>query len=433
MFFGASAFNQPIGNWNTARVTNMAIMFFGASAFNQPIGDWNTARVTSMTGMLLGASAFNEPIDTWNTARVTAMSGMFGAASRFNRPIGNWNTGRVVDMSGMFQGAARFNRPIGRWDTSRVKSMSGMFYAAARFNQPIGNWNTGRVVDMSGMFQRAARFNRPIGRWDTSRVKSMSGMFYAATHFNQPIGNWNTGRVGNMNRMFGNGSRLSISNYNQLLIGWAGKRHIHHVHLDAGASTYNGAARLAHSILHTRDGWTISDGGRTTRRGVPQITALPRIAPIIFGHKITNRSVRGGAANTRGRFFLTRSQLALSAGTHRLTVVFRPRDTIHYSTVTTTVLVRVMPRHLTLGLTGLRTMPHGTSVIVTVVHVVPGARVTVGLQLTGNPAVYTNVIARGASVRVALTLPTIGTYTVTASATKTNYVFTGATGLVAAT
>ena len=151
-------------------------------------------------------------------------------------------------------------------------------------------------------------------------------MFFRATRFNQPIGNWNTGRVGNMNRMFGGGSRLSISNYNQLLIGWAGKRHIHHVHLDAGASTYTGAARAAHSILRTRDGWTISDGGRTTRRGVPQITALPRIAPIIFGHKITNRSVRGGAANTRGRFFLTRSQLALSAGTHRLTVVFRPRE-----------------------------------------------------------------------------------------------------------
>jgi surface protein len=37
------AFNQPIGNWNTADVTTMAYMFFRASAFNQPIGNWKTA------------------------------------------------------------------------------------------------------------------------------------------------------------------------------------------------------------------------------------------------------------------------------------------------------------------------------------------------------------------------------------------------------
>jgi hypothetical protein len=155
--------------------------------------------------------------------------------------------------------------------------------------------------------------------------------------------------------------------------------------------------------------------------------------PPVAGPRITNRSVRGGAANTPGRFSLTTTPLALGAGTHRVPVIFRPRDAVHYSTVTTTVLVRVKPRHLTLGLTGLRTMPHGTSAIVTVVRVVPGARVTVGLQLSGNPAVYTHLMARGANVTVALILPATGSYTVTASATRVNYVFTGATGLVTAT
>ena len=48
MFSGASAFNQPIGDWNVSAVIRMDGMFQDASAFNQPIGQWDLASIESL-------------------------------------------------------------------------------------------------------------------------------------------------------------------------------------------------------------------------------------------------------------------------------------------------------------------------------------------------------------------------------------------------
>ena len=60
------------------------------------------------------ATAFNQPIGDWNTSKVTSMNKMFRNATAFYQPIGNWDTGNVVDMKDMFEGASSLDKGIVR-------------------------------------------------------------------------------------------------------------------------------------------------------------------------------------------------------------------------------------------------------------------------------------------------------------------------------
>eukprot|EP00913_Durusdinium_trenchii_P033419 g31287.t1 len=78
MFFGATAFNMPIGEWNTSRVQSMSKMFFKATKFNQPIGSWKTAAVVDMSLMFCGAT--RNPISWFaSSAQQEELPGMTSA------------------------------------------------------------------------------------------------------------------------------------------------------------------------------------------------------------------------------------------------------------------------------------------------------------------------------------------------------------------
>ena len=66
MFFSASSFNQPIGNWEFPNVINMNGMFFSAESFNQPIGGWKFPNVKYMNGMFFSASSFDQDLSEWD-------------------------------------------------------------------------------------------------------------------------------------------------------------------------------------------------------------------------------------------------------------------------------------------------------------------------------------------------------------------------------
>ena len=60
MFYHAENFNQFIGNWNVANVTNMKSTFEYALSFNQPINNWNIKNVNQMFDIFYGCPIENK-------------------------------------------------------------------------------------------------------------------------------------------------------------------------------------------------------------------------------------------------------------------------------------------------------------------------------------------------------------------------------------
>ncbi|MGB3023339.1 MAG: BspA family leucine-rich repeat surface protein [Candidatus Saccharimonadales bacterium] len=268
MFQNAQLFNQPVSSWNTGKVTNMSYMFFNARAFDQPIGTWNTGLVTTMRYMFASAVLFNQDIGAWNTANVTDTSYMFLNAVKFNQAIGTWNTVKVTTMASMFDGATVFNNGLAAgisgpmpWNTGLVTNMSYMFNNAKAFNQDISTWNVSNVTTMQRMLSYLPYFNQPIGVWNTAKLLDINNMLHTSTSFNQPLGNWNVTGVANATNFLVN-VKLSIVNYDNLLINWNSQAVKTSVIFHGGLSQYCAGA-AARTNLITVKTWTFTaDGGQ---------------------------------------------------------------------------------------------------------------------------------------------------------------------------
>jgi surface protein len=167
MFTSATRFNQNIGAWNVSGANSFVEMFFGATAFNNggssDINNWlfSTTQNISFFSMFRSATAFNQPLNNWNTGNVTTMNSMFLSATAFNQPLNNWNTAGVTNMAGMFNSATVFNQDISLWNVSNVTTFggsefAGMFGNATAFNQNLGAWQLRTAgTNLIGIFRNS--------------------------------------------------------------------------------------------------------------------------------------------------------------------------------------------------------------------------------------------------------------------------------------
>lgn len=256
VFYGAENFNQDISGWNTRTVTSLRNTFFGATVFDQPIGSWNTLNVTDMQATFRDAANFNQNLNNWQTGSVTNMREMFRGATVFNQPLNNWNVSQVTNTVFMFFVASAFDQDLSGWVTTSLTDMHQMFYDATAFNQDISSWDVSGVDNMERLFKGASNFNQDLSTWDVSSVTDMDQMFEDAVAFNQSLGAWNITAVTSMVNML-NDCALSISNYDQTLIGWEGQAVQSNVNLGAAQLYYCQAAGQRGDLINN-DGWTIA-------------------------------------------------------------------------------------------------------------------------------------------------------------------------------
>ena len=261
MFQQADSANPDTSTWDVSSVTDMKYMFDLATSANPDTSSWDVSAVTDMRSMFYRATSANPDTSAWDVSAVTDMGYLFAYATSAIAHTSTWDVSAVISMAGMFNNATSANPDTSFWDVSAATTMSTMFYNATSANPDTSFWDVSSVTNMGNMFSGAVSANPDTSSWDVAAVTSMSYMFRDARSANPDVSAWDVSAVRLMRGMF-DGSSLSISNYDALLINWNGQALQSGVRFHGGSSLYcSVSAQVARANLIEFHGWEITDGG----------------------------------------------------------------------------------------------------------------------------------------------------------------------------
>jgi surface protein len=153
MFYGCDKFNIDLSKWEIKEATNLSVMFAKCESFNSKIFKLNPEnKVNTTFDMFYGCTAFNQNISDWDVSNVTNMKGMFSECTSFNSGIFELKEGyKIKNMSEMFYNCIAFNQDISKWNVSQVKVVSKMLYGCKNFKQNLSGWILHSKASTTGM------------------------------------------------------------------------------------------------------------------------------------------------------------------------------------------------------------------------------------------------------------------------------------------
>ena len=171
MFYSNKAFNQDIGNWDVRKVTRFDLMFMESNFNNggsDSIKNWpyaatpGTAFVlgSNLNSMFRGDSNFNQPIGNWNTSGVYQMAAMLGWATSFDQPV-KFNITKLQttypgDNPGLnaFLGGVRLSTQ--NYDTWLIAAaaQSGLVYPTMQMNGGLSMYSCAATSARSALVSR---------------------------------------------------------------------------------------------------------------------------------------------------------------------------------------------------------------------------------------------------------------------------------------
>ena len=167
MFYAASAYIQPLDNWDTSSVKGFSMMFYQASAFNQNLCQWgayyndgggleaNTMAYYAAGGVdyrnIFTYSACSKNASPWGPISADGhwcqscctknfpnnLITLKAALSDYvNQDCGNKDDCAIDQEWGY---------PINNWCVEQVTNLRGLTYDMPNFNEDINGWTTGQV------------------------------------------------------------------------------------------------------------------------------------------------------------------------------------------------------------------------------------------------------------------------------------------------